>query len=265
MAAVSDQPERAQLEVQRVPARTRGALAVGVALTLLVGLLIAKPWDTRPTTIPDVAILRPTPTLTASATAEAIQASPSAPATPQPPSPSVPPRGRPPPSSPKPPDVYTVFLSTASANAICRYERAGHGQRRLASIEVVPPVAYAALDFGTGHVHSAVWSFEVIVNRAESVFDAEWEAVAESGREVAPAADGQPANFSPQTVQLDASEFGPTATYGPTAIFRARLVVVWYTLSTDPNMTVLTATRYLDTSPRTIGPTVPYCPGIQQG
>lgn len=154
---------------------------------------------------------------------------------------------------------FTVEPAGEGIFAACTYERGAGGERQLVSMEVQPPVAFAADDAGSGRIRTVVWWFELVANRAESVFNAEWQTIAESTFQIALATDGQPANFSPLTVELDPSVL-EASQLGPTAVFRARLMVDWYSANFDPaTRTVFTATQYVQVSRQTIGSAVPYC------
>ena len=71
------------------------------------------------------------------------------------------------------------------------------------------------------------WRVELQMNQLDTLFDSEWETVARSRRQLAPAIRNQPANFGPLTVQLSADLARPSAVY------RVLVVAEWYTRNVE--------------------------------
>jgi hypothetical protein len=232
---------------------------VVVALAVVLGVLIAKPWDTQPGPAP-VAV-QPAPSEEPAAPTQSAQSAPSdapSPRTTGTPIPYPPYTPTPAPSEPESPPEGSAFAVEFDADgqvATCRYERRGR-RYVLSVIEVPPPRAYAVSDRGTGRVRGVSWWFELLGNREDTLFDADWQPLGQSGIEVAASVDGGPADFTLNhrfVGDLDLSR---------TAVVRTRVVVHWDSQFGEPEVqSEIVATSYL-MEPRPPVPPLTYCPAV---
>ena len=224
---------RADPDIQRVPARTRGPVAAVALAAVALAVLIAKPWEQpRP---PDTTV-RPV--------ADAPVDNPTA-------APSVKPQDA--------ADVAAVFaleIGSPGDVARCLYDTTRKGELRLGAILVLPPRAYVAAPSATERTRNLGWRVELQANRQETLFNAEWTPVSESRLQVVQATDGKPAHFFPMEVQID------PASVGRTSLIRARLIVDWYSPNlADFHRTELLMPAYI-LGGRASGPVRQDCPGF---
>ena len=224
--------------VDRVPARTRAPL-IAIALALaFVGVLIVKPWDVAvPSGSAISSVAGASPGESATAVATATPSEPLAGA-------SIPARGL----------IYTIEIPDEPVR--CIYQRVNRKHRWLMELVVPPPRVYVTSDAGTGHGRTVGWRVEVQSNRQETLFNAEWDVVAESRLEAARAVDGRPAPFDAMSV---ANDWGPL---GRTAVIRARILVDWYSPRLDEvDRHELVLPVYIEGA-RATGPEVAACSAV---
>jgi hypothetical protein len=259
---LTDPAERTAPVIQRVPSRTRGPILVAIALAVVVGLLVAKPWDSQPQlaaavmTSPDIegpptdaAVAVPTTPPTPTTTGTPIPYPPYTP-TPMPTPTAVAVVG----------GVFTVEFEPDGQITTCTYER--HGRRRqLASIQVPAPRAYVLSDRGTGRVRPVIFWFEVITNSEQTVFDDDWSHLTDSGFLLAEAVDGAPAEMPALVLDLDDAALADTE-LDDTTVVRTRMVLDWHTdLTQADSRSEIVATSYLSVNPSRTQQTT-YCPYV---
>ena len=192
-------PVRADPDIQRVPARTRGPVAAVALVAVALAVLVAKPWEgPRP------------PDTTARPVADVPVGDPTA-------APSIPPT-----DSADGAAVFALEIGSPGDVARCLYDTTREGELRLGAILVLPPRAYVATDTAPEQTRDVGWRVELQANRQETLFNAAWTPVSESRLQVVQTTDGEPAHFFPMEVQVD------PATVGRTSLMRARLIVDWY-------------------------------------
>lgn len=200
------------LTTERVPSGRRGAALVVLALVAMIGVLIARPWDVRPASSP-VAVVDSglsTPSLL-----------PPAPALPDPtavfvlPTPDLAPPGA--------GGEAAIITPGDVAMVQCDYGRGRGDRRRLAALEVQPPLVLLDPDASAEHIRRIGWRFDVETNELQNIFDRAWQPLHGSAWQVAPASATRPAAFD--TLR---SRFGD-GTVGDTTAVRVRIVVEWYT------------------------------------
>jgi hypothetical protein len=258
---MNDQPERSEPVIQRVPSGTRGPIVVAVVLLLVVGLLIAKPWDSPPPFAAAVPTTAESAASPLSATAP-VSRSP-APGTTGTPIPYPPYTPTPLPTDTPAPAVgavFTVEFEPDGALTTCTYERHGR-KRRLASIEVPAPRAYVLSDRGNGRERPVIFWFELIANSEETLFDADWTFWTESGFLASAAVDGEPADLASLVLDLDDAALADLE-LNDTTVVRARMVVDWQTdVRQAETRSEIVATSYLSASPLRMKRTT-YCPYV---
>ena len=228
-------PARADPDIQRVPARTRGPLAAIGLVAVGLALLIAKPWE-QPR--PADATLRPV----ADVLVDDPQAAPSVQQD----------------DAEDGAAVFALEIGGPGDVARCLYDTTRRGELRLGAILVLPPRAYVAATSGANRTRSVGWRVELEGNRQESLFNAEWSPVSESRQQVVEATDGTPAHFFPMEVQVD------PASVNRTTVIRARLIVDWYSPNLeDFHRTELFMPAYV-LGGRAAGPIRQSCPGFTE-
>ena len=178
--------------VQRVPARTRGALVTAALVTMGVALLIAKPWANGTTS----AAASPTPLVMAAEASPSPTAGEAA--------------------------IYTVEVGSPGGPVRCLYSLTEDGTSRLSTMSVPGPRAYVAADRASDRTRDVAWRVELLANRQETLFTADWVPVVDSGLQLQRAVGGAAARFTPMDVALNA------ATLSETAVLRARVILEWY-------------------------------------
>ena len=216
------------LTTERVPQKRWVPIAAALLALSLVVVLVARPWGSDPVR-PAAASLPPPP-----ATRSAARPSSVAPTPRLLPTPDIAPLG--------PVGNYRIEFVTDVAMAHCDYGRLRRGLHHLTGIEVQPPtvlVNYSDADIE--NIRTVGWSFELEMNRQETVFNRDWETVARSRRQTTAAVDGRPTAFSPMSLQYDARGDDDTA------VFRARVIVEWLTRNLEPAGRVeFVLTNYLE-------------------
>jgi hypothetical protein len=194
------------LTTERVPSGRRGAALVALVLVAVIGVLIARPWDPRPSPSP-VAIVSPSPAGSA--------------AMPEPtrvfvlPTPDLAPPGA---------GGEAAIVTPADVAVVqCEYGRNRGERRQLASLEVQPPMVLLDPGSSTRHISRIGWRFDVETNRLQNIFDRAWRPSHTSAWQVAPASSTRPAAFNPLR-----SRFGGSDEPDMTAV-RVRMVIEWYT------------------------------------
>lgn len=236
---------------ERVPARLGVPTAVGLAGLALLGVLVAKPWDSPPAT-PSASLIAglAAPSPSATSTPETTP-SPTITSTPAPlPTPDLAPLG--------PAGEFALSAPPDAALARCTYARARGGVRYLRSIEVQPPTVMLDPGARASDINRIGWRFELEMNRRERLFDRYWETVDESRRQIASTSADQPAAFTPLTVRYHADEIEPTA------IFRARVIIEWYTRNFEiAGRAEVVANRYQEGGDDLIGSWPLHCSGVR--
>jgi len=154
---------------------------------------------------------------------------------------------------------YSIEFVSDVAMARCEFGRQRRRQRHLAGIEVQPPVVlvnYSESDIG--NIRSVGWSFELEMNRQQAVFSREWETVARSRVQTTAAVDGRPTAFSPMSLAYDARGDDDTA------VFRARIIVEWFTRNLELAGSVeLVLTNYQEEDDQLPGSWSVHCSGAR--
>lgn len=201
---------------ERVPSGRRGAALVAVGLVAVLAVLIARPWDLRPSPSP-VAVVDPTrpavppsPPL-ATATPQGAESHPTFVL----PSPDIAPPGA--------GGEAAIVAPLDVAVVQCDYRRSRGERRELAALEVQPPLVLLDPDASTTHISRIGWRFDVETNLLQHIFERQWRPIHQSAWQVAPANATRPAAFNPLR-----SRFGDGAVEDTTAV-RVRIVVEWYT------------------------------------
>ena len=198
------------LTTERVPQKRVAPIAAAILAIATVIVLVAKPWGSDPVR-PAAASLPPPP-----ATRSAARPSSVAPTPRLLPTPDIAPLG--------PVGDYTIDFPSDVAMAHCEYGRPRRGMRHLTGVEVQPPVVF--VDYSEAdirNIRSLGWSFELEMNRQDTVFNREWETVARSRRQTTAAVDDRATTFTPLNLAYDARRDDETA------VFRVRVIVEWFT------------------------------------
>jgi hypothetical protein len=225
--------------------------AIGLAGLALLGVLVAKPWDSPP------------PTPSASANAALAAPSPFATATPETtPSPTMTSTPVPLPTADiaplGPAGEFALSAPPDSALARCTYTRARGGVRYLRSVEVQPPTVMLDPRARASDINRIGWRFELEMNRRERLFDRDWETVDQSRRQIASTAAGRQAAFTPLTVRYHADAIEDTS------IFRVRVIIEWYTRNFEiAGRAEVVANRYQEGGDELIGSWPLHCSGVR--
>ena len=199
------------LTTERITPSRRAPLAVVLAAFALVALLIWKPWvGPLPAS--------PSPTL--------IAARPTSPPTVAPTVGPTEPTPTPAPPSPRPtPELVTVDLSpsrTTGAVVDCGYLPIDSPPRKLAALEISPPLVRLRSDAAAQGLRRVTWRAAVQSNMLESIFSADWQTLVRSRRRAAPKLDVPVLRFSPITIDYAGLPKSPTL------VVRVVVTVEWF-------------------------------------
>lgn len=234
---------------ERVQSGRRGAAIVAVGLVAVLGVLIARPWDSRPSPSP-VAVVASltvsTPGPTDSATVPLDTSEPAATPGFVLPTPDIAPPGA--------AGEAAIVAPLDVAVVQCRYGPSRDNARRLAAIEVQPPLVLLDPDASAEHIRRIGWHFEVETNELQSIFERAWQRVDRSAWQVAPANTTRPAAFNALRSQFSV---GPVE---DTAAVRVRIVVEWYTRNDEvAGRAELVPNTYREGNAEFTGEWPPYC------
>lgn len=202
------------LTTERVPSGRRGPALVALAIVVVIGVLIMRPWDARP---------GPSPVAVAE-TAAPVSSAPVPLVTP-PAAVTTPPFILPTPDvAPPAPGGEAAIVTPADIAVVqCEYGRRTGRGRELAALEVQPPLVLLDPQASTEHITRIGWRFDIETNQLQNIFDRAWLPIRQSAWQVAPASNTRPAAFNPLR-----SRFGSRDIARTTAV-RVRIVIEWYT------------------------------------
>jgi hypothetical protein len=152
---------------------------------------------------------------------------------------------------------YRVEVGSAPSEVVrCVYRRRNDGRRWLSSVVVQPPRAYVVADAGTGLGREVGWRVEIQANRQETLFNADWRMVGLSSLQSAQAINGEQAPFDEISVELGAAELTNTT------VIRARVTVSWF----SPDGTLASRSEFVlpayVAGANSSGPVLTDCPGV---